>query len=144
MPPVIHAGMPDNIVFYRQFGDGDVEGAFSRANLVLDKTFHFPRQTGVPIEGRGVVANYDRGQERLTLWASCRSPHLVKTTVSNVMRLPQHAVRVISGDVGGEFGIKRRGVPRIGHPFFSFPQGGPAGQMGGRPDGKPDGVRTRP
>ena len=109
--PVIHAGMPDNIVFYRQFGDGDVEGAFSRANLVLDKTFHFPRQTGVPIEGRGVVANYDRGQERLTLWASCRSPHLVKTTVSNVMRLPQHAVRVISGDVGGEFGIKGAEYP---------------------------------
>ena len=109
--PVIHAGMPDNIVFYRQFGDGDVEGAFSRATLVLDKTFHFPRQTGVPIEGRGVVANYDRGQERLTLWASCRSPHLVKTTVSNVMRLPQHAVRVISGDVGGEFGIKGAEYP---------------------------------
>ena len=103
--------MNDNIVFYRQFGDGDVDGAFARASLVLDKTFHFPRQTGVPIEGRGVVANYDRGQERLTLWASCRSPHLVKTTVSNVMRLPQHAVRVISGDVGGEFGIKGAEYP---------------------------------
>ena len=109
--PVIHAGMNDNVVFYRQFGDGDVDGAFARAGLVLDKTFHFPRQTGVPIEGRGVVANYDRGQERLTIWASCRSPHLVKTTVSNVMRLPQNAIRVISGDVGGEFGIKGAEYP---------------------------------
>ena len=109
--PVIHAGMDDNIVFYRQFGDGDVDGAFARASLVLDKTFNFPRQTGVPIEARGVVANYDRGQERLTIWASCRSPHLVKTTVSNVMRLPQHSVRVISGDVGGEFGIKGAEYP---------------------------------
>ena len=109
--PVIHAGMSDNIVFYRQFGDGDVEGAFGRASLVLDKTFHFPRQTGVPVEARGVVANYDRGQDRLTIWASCRSPHLVKTTVSNVMGLPQHAVRVISGDVGGEFGIKGAAYP---------------------------------
>ena len=109
--PIIHAGMNDNVVFHRQFGEGDVDGAFARAGLVLDKTFHFPRQTGVPIEGRGVIANYDRWQERLTIWASCRSPHLVKTTVSNVMRLPQHAVRVISGDVGGEFGIKGAAYP---------------------------------
>ena len=109
--PVIHEGMNDNIVFYRRFGDGDVDGAFSRANLVLDKTFHFPRQTGVPLEPRGVIASYDSGQDRLTIWASCRSPHLVKTTVSNVMRLPQHSVRVISGDVGGEFGIKGAAYP---------------------------------
>ena len=109
--PVIHEGMNDNIVFHRQFGDGDVDGAFSRASLVLDKTFNFPRQTGVPLEPRGVIASYDSGQERLTIWASCRSPHLVKTTVSNVMRLPQHSVRVISGDVGGEFGIKGAAYP---------------------------------
>ncbi len=109
--PVIHEGMSDNIVFYRQFGDGDVDGAFSRASLVLDKTFNFPRQTGVPLEPRGVIASYDSGQDRLTIWASCRSPHLVKTTVSNVMRLPQHSVRVISGDVGGEFGIKGAAYP---------------------------------
>ena len=109
--PVIHEGMDDNIVFHRQFGDGDVDGAFARAGLVLDKTFHFPRQTGVPLEPRGVIASYDSGQDRLTIWASCRSPHLVKTTVSNVMRLPQHSVRVISGDVGGEFGIKGAAYP---------------------------------
>ena len=109
--PVIHAGMDDNVVFYRQFGDGDVDGAFARASLVLEKTFHFPRQTGVPLEARGVIAHYDHGQERLTVWASCRSPHLVRTTISNVMRLPQHAVRVISGDVGGEFGIKGAAYP---------------------------------
>ena len=103
--------MDDNIVFHRQFGDGDVDGAFERASLVLDKTFHFPRQTGVPLEPRGVIASYDGGQDRLTIWASCRSPHLVKTTVSSVMRLPQHSVRVIAGDVGGEFGIKGAAYP---------------------------------
>lgn len=109
--PVIHEGMDDNVVFYRQYGDGDVDGAFSRASVVMDKTFHFPRQTGVPVEARGVVADYDRGQDRLTVWASCRSPHLVRTTVSNVMRLPQYSVRVISPDVGGEFGIKGAAYP---------------------------------
>ena len=109
--PVIHAGMEDNIVFYREFGDGDVERAFRQADLTLEKTFNFPRQTAVPLETRGVVAHYDRGEERLSVWTSCRSPHLVRTTISNVMRLPQHAVRVISQDVGGEFGIKGAAYP---------------------------------
>ena len=109
--PVIHAGMADNIVFYREFGGGDVERAFRQADLTLEKTFNFPRQTAVPIETRGVVAHYDRGEERLSVWTSCRSPHLVRTTISNVMRLPQHAVRVISQDVGGEFGIKGAAYP---------------------------------
>ena len=109
--PVIHAGMEDNIVFHREFGGGDVERAFRQADLTLEKTFRFPRQTGVPVETRGVIAHFDRGQERLTVWASCRSPHLVRTTISNVMRLPQHSVRVISPDVGGEFGIKGASYP---------------------------------
>ncbi len=109
--PVIHAGMDDNIVFYREFGGGDTDAAFAQAGLVLEKTFNFPRQTGVPLEARGVIADFDRGQDRLTVWASCRSPHLVRTTISNVMGLPQHAVRVISPDVGGEFGIKGAAYP---------------------------------
>ena len=109
--PVIHAGMDDNVVFHRVYGDGDLERAFRQADVTLEKTFNFPRQTGVPVEARGVIADYDRGQERLTVYASCRSPHLVRTTISNVMRLPQHAVRVISPDVGGEFGIKGAAYP---------------------------------
>ncbi|MYE41849.1 MAG: xanthine dehydrogenase family protein, partial [Chloroflexi bacterium] len=109
--PVIHVGMDDNIVFHREFGGGDLERAFRQADLKLEKTFRFPRQTGVPVEARGVIAHYDRGEERLSVWASCRSPHLVRTTISNVMRLPQHAVRVISPDVGGEFGIKGAAYP---------------------------------
>ena len=109
--PVIHAGMSDNIVFHREFGGGDVARAFRQPALTLEKTFRFPRQTAVPLETRGVIADYDRGQERLSVWASCRSPHLVRTTIAAVMRLPQHAVRVISPDVGGEFGIKGAAYP---------------------------------
>ena len=109
--PVLHDGMEDNIVFYREFGDGDVERAFRQADMTLEKTFSFPRQTAVPMETRGVVAHFDRGEDRLSVWTSCRSPHLVRTTISNVMRLPHHAVRVISQDVGGEFGIKGAAYP---------------------------------
>ena len=109
--PVLHAGMNDNVVFHREFGGGDVARAFRQAALTLEKTFRFPRQTAVPLETRGVIAHYDRGAERLSVWASCRSPHLVRSTIAAVMRLPQHAVRVIAPDVGGEFGIKGAAYP---------------------------------
>ena len=109
--PTIHPAMSDNILFFRSFGDGDVDEAFRQAHLVLDRTFRFPRQTAVPMEGRGVIASFDLAQERFTFWSSCQSPHLARTIFSMVLRLPEHAVRVISPDIGGDFGIKGIGYP---------------------------------
>ncbi len=109
--PTIHQGMADNIVFYREFGGGDTDKAFQQAELVLEKTFQFPRQTAVPLEGRGVIASYDRGQDHLTIWTSSRSPHQSRNVFATVLRLPEHSVRVISPDTGGEFGIKGTGYP---------------------------------
>ena len=109
--PTIHQGMADNIVFYREFGGGDTDKAFQEAELVLEKTFQFPRQTAVPLEGRGVIASYDRGQDHLTIWTSTRAPHQSRNVFATVLRLPEHAVRVISPDTGGEFGIKGTGYP---------------------------------
>ena len=109
--PTIHQGMADNIVFYNEFGGGDTDRAFQQAELVLEKTFQFPRQTAVPLESRGVIASHDRGQDHLTIWTSSRSPHQARNVFSTVLRLPEHAVRVISPDTGGEFGIKGTGYP---------------------------------
>ena len=109
--PTIHEGMEDNILFYREFGGGDPDAAFQRADLVLEKTFHFPRQTAIPLEGRGVIADFDSGLDRLTLYSSCQAPHRARSVFSSVLRLPEHSVRVISPDLGGDFGIKGTGYP---------------------------------
>jgi CO/xanthine dehydrogenase Mo-binding subunit len=109
--PTIHQGMADNIVFFREFGGGDADKAFQQADLVLEKIFNFPRQTAVPLEGRGVIASYDRGQDHLTVWTSTRAPHQSRSVFATVMRLPEYGVRVIGPDTGGEFGIKGTGYP---------------------------------
>ena len=109
--PVIHQGMSDNILYYREFGNGNTEQAFRQADLVLEKTFRFPRQTAIPIEGHGVIASFDSGQDRLTIWTSCQAPHRARTVFSSVLRLPEHSIRVISPDVGGDFGIRGIGYP---------------------------------
>ncbi len=109
--PRVHEEMSDNILFFREFGGGDVDAAFENADLVLNRTFRFPRQTAIPMEGRGVIASFDRIRERLTIWSSCQAPHLARTIFSSVLRLPEHAVQVISPDIGGDFGIKGIGYP---------------------------------
>ena len=54
--PRIHPELSDNILFYRRFGEGEVDRAFAAAELVFDQTFTFPRQTAIPLETRGVIA----------------------------------------------------------------------------------------
>ncbi len=109
--PRIHADLADNILFHRQFGDGDVERALREADIVFEQTFHFPRQTAIPLETRGVIAAFDSGWNRFTIWTSTQSPHQARTIFARVLRLPETAVRVISPDVGGGFGIKGSGYP---------------------------------
>jgi carbon-monoxide dehydrogenase large subunit len=60
----------------------------------------------VPIEGRGVVADWSERLDQLTLWSSAQMPHIVRTGLSEVLNLQQSQVRVISPDVGGGFGYK--------------------------------------
>lgn len=109
--PHIHAEIADNILFHRRYGEGDVDQALAEAALVLERTFFFPRQTAIPIETRGVIAAYDPGWNRFTIWSSTQSPHQAKLIFARVLGVPESDVRVISPDIGGSFGIKGSGYP---------------------------------
>ncbi|MEE8326979.1 MAG: molybdopterin cofactor-binding domain-containing protein, partial [candidate division NC10 bacterium] len=60
----------------------------------------------IAIEGRGVLARYLPGEKELTVWSSTQIPHLLKTQLSLMLRLPENLVRVIAPEVGGAFGSK--------------------------------------
>src|SRR4030095_7048294 len=56
---------------------------------------------------RGALGVWDPGEERYTLYADVQYPHRVRTALaSNILRVPEHSIRVIAGDVGGGFGTK--------------------------------------
>ena len=59
-----------------------------------------------PIEGRGVVAIWDRRLEQLTIYSACQMPHIVRTGLAGCLGLDEGQVRVIAPDVGGGFGYK--------------------------------------
>src|SRR5436189_116010 len=67
------------------------------------------RYVGMPIEGRGVVALWDRRDGTLTTWNSTQVPHFVQQGLTTTLGLPPHKIRVIAPDLGGGFGTKASG-----------------------------------
>jgi len=104
--PPIHDGWKSNVFIERQMKGGDLAAARANAAYVVRRTFRNQRQTGVPMECRGVVAQYSPGDRMLTVWSSTQMPHLVRTYISEELDLPESRIRVIAPEVGGGFGVK--------------------------------------
>ena len=109
--PALFDGWRTNVFIERQMKGGDLARAQAEAAHVVRRTYSTQRQAGVPMEGRGVVAQYDAGDGTLTVWSSTQIPHLVRTCISEELRLPESRIRVIAPDVGGGFGVKGQVYP---------------------------------
>jgi carbon-monoxide dehydrogenase large subunit len=103
---VIHEELKDNICFKREFDTGGVDEAFAQADVVVEETFHFGRHTGVCLEGRAILADYNAGEHSLTVYHATQAPHMMQDIFSRHLGIPEGSVRVIAKDVGGSFGIK--------------------------------------
>ncbi len=103
---VIHPELGDNICFRRELETPGAADAFARADVVVEDTFHFGRHTGVCLEGRAILADYNAGEHSLTVYHATQAPHMMQDIFSRHLNIPEANVRVISKDVGGSFGIK--------------------------------------
>ena len=104
--PVIHESLGDNLAWRRNADFGDADEAFARADHVVEETFVFGRHTGVCLEPRAILAQWDPSEEQLTVWHNTQCPHMIQNILATHYRLDEHRVRVIARDVGGSFGIK--------------------------------------
>src|SRR5438067_8434289 len=104
--PVIHPELGDNLTFERVLNAGDVERGFAEADAVVETTFVFGRHTGVTNEPRAIVADWNAGEQRLTVYQGTQAPHMTQNLFAKHLGLEEHQVRVITKDVGGSFGIK--------------------------------------
>ncbi len=102
----LHESLSDNIAYEHNIKAGDPDDAFASAGHVIEETFTFHRQTGLSLEPRGLIADYDPGAETLTVYHSHQSPYQMQGVFSRQLGIPEHRVRVIAPDVGGGFGIK--------------------------------------
>src|SRR5258708_7735376 len=88
---------------------GDADRALAGADVVLEETFRIQRYVGMPLEGRGVVAAWDRRDGTLTTWNSTQVSHFVQQGLVTTLELPHNRIRVIAPDLGGGFGTKASG-----------------------------------
>jgi carbon-monoxide dehydrogenase large subunit len=102
----IHPDLGDNICFHRDFDTGDVDQVFANADVVVEDVFEFARHTGVTLEGRVLLADYQPADHSLTVYHSTQAPNMMQDILARHLDIPESNVRVICKDVGGSFGIK--------------------------------------
>ncbi|MBV9954318.1 MAG: xanthine dehydrogenase family protein, partial [Pseudolabrys sp.] len=104
--PVIHTSLGDNLTFERSLDAGKVDEAYAQADAVVETTFVFGRHTGVCNEPRAVVADWNPGEQKLTVYHATQAPHMMQDLFAKHLGLEHQQVRVLTKDVGGSFGIK--------------------------------------
>jgi CO/xanthine dehydrogenase Mo-binding subunit len=104
--PVIHPALGDNLAFERILDAGHVDQAFARSDEVVNADFVFGRHTGVTLEPRAVVADWNVAEAKLTIYQGTQAPHMVQNIAALHLGLQESQVRVVCKDVGGSFGIK--------------------------------------
>ena len=105
--PKVHEDGPDNITWDIAYTGPEVtEAAFKAADVVVKQRILQNRLAPVPMEPRGVMADFESFDKKLTIWMSSQNPHFIRLFVSGALGLTESQVRVISPDVGGGFGSK--------------------------------------
>ncbi len=116
------AMQPDAPLLYEEFGT-NVALSLSLPDTTeeIDKVFEQTKADGgvvvktrivnqrlapVAMETRGVVADFNKGSQKLTLWSSSQIPHILRNVLAATVGLPTHQVHVIVPEVGGGFGSK--------------------------------------
>jgi carbon-monoxide dehydrogenase large subunit len=112
--PLVWDEAPENIAFVSEAGQRDaVARAFERAAHVTRLDFVVTRVAAAPLEPRGAVGEYDRRSGRYTLYTGIQAPHGTRTLLADVLRVPHSRVRVVTGDVGGSFGMRSGLYPEM-------------------------------
>jgi carbon-monoxide dehydrogenase large subunit len=104
--PLVHDGVPANTVVEGRFKTEDFDATFAKAHKIVRATLRSNRQNATPLEARAAHAAFDPGSGRVTLTCTTQMPHLVRTAIADMLKLPESDIRVIAPDVGGGFGQK--------------------------------------
>ena len=112
-PSLLDEGGP-NLVLDAWVGDHEAtERAFAAATHITRLSTWVQRVTGVPMEPRAALAEFDPASGRITLYAGGGSIGRPRQDVAAMLGLPQDKVRVVARDVGGNFGTRNSSYPEF-------------------------------
>jgi carbon-monoxide dehydrogenase large subunit len=90
---------------------GDADAAFKGAPYVRRERFRVQRHTAVPMESRGLLADWDATRGHLTVYGAAKVAFAVRRILASQFALPEDAITMIEGDVGGAFGVRGEFYP---------------------------------
>ena len=103
-----------NVCIDAEVGDAAATAsAFERAAHVVELETWVQRVTGVPLEPRAAIGHYDAATGRTTLYAGSGGVVRQKHELAGILDVPMERVRVVSGDVGGNFGTRNAFYPEF-------------------------------
>jgi aerobic carbon-monoxide dehydrogenase large subunit len=103
-----------NVCVDAEVGDAAATAAaFARAAHVVTLETWVQRVTGVPLEPRAAVGHYDAASGRTTLYAGSGGVVRQKHELAGILDTAMEHVRVVSGDVGGNFGTRNAFYPEF-------------------------------
>jgi CO/xanthine dehydrogenase Mo-binding subunit len=105
---------------------GEVDAAFAQADHVVSAELRVGRHTGMPLETRGLVADWDGGRRELTVWGASLVTHYHRRVLSGFLGLPVNRIHMRSTDAGGNFGVRGDFFPEdLLVPFLAMRTGRP-------------------
>ena len=104
-PALVHEEWGDN-VFLESLTDDDLSSIEKKAQVKVRRSIRTARQHMSPMEGRGVVCEWNRRLDQLVMYTAAQMPHINRAGLAECLGIDQGAIRVIAPDVGGGFGYK--------------------------------------
>lgn len=104
--PRLHKDADKNVESTNQIKAGDPDAIFRRAKRIVRQRMNNQRLCGVPMETRAIVAAPDYASGGLTVWATNQAPHGFRNELAGVLGMEQNAIRVVTPEMGGGFGVK--------------------------------------
>jgi carbon-monoxide dehydrogenase large subunit len=104
--PRLHAEFDSNLMFAATVATANVEQAFAQAGTVVELAVRTERVTAMALEPRGLLAQWDAAQQRLTVHMGTQVPWMMQAVFASVLGIGCDQVRVVAVDTGGSFGSK--------------------------------------
>jgi carbon-monoxide dehydrogenase large subunit len=110
--PLVHEDAPGNVCLDYHYGDVEaVSAAFAGAAHVTRLEMRNNRIVVCPMEPRSAIGEYDTEKERLVLRLGCQGVFGQRALISGIMGVPVEKLQILTGNVGGSFGMKASAYP---------------------------------
>ena len=110
--PVLHPKLGTNVAGLESIVDGeDVDALLEGAAVVVQERFRVQRQGSVPMEPRGVIAEYEPEIGRVSVWGAAKVKHFNRRILAGMLGMEVESIRLVEGDVGGGFGARGEFYP---------------------------------